>query len=177
MIFLLLRFSFFMISISSFAHSGIHTKRVALKVYTPSDYSNHPEQTWNHFTKKLPKPLRRHLSQKYHASFITSCTGSYTSKNAQNYIVGFIEGKKNAGHSMMFSIDKKTMKVSSVLIKTYQNISSEIYGHIVPVVEVYCEKGFVISKTQENGLPAYTYDKNKKTFTFSLKHSASIEGH
>ena len=59
------------------------------------------------------------------------------------------------------------------MIREYANISFQIYSYSVPVVEVYCEEGYVISKMNTDGLAAYKYDADLKSFSYSKKYSVS----
>lgn len=149
----------------SFAYAD---KKVEVKEYTPSDYRTNPVETWDYFYAHLPKVLATKLTEEG-ASFITACKGNYVDKTADEHVIGFINGKKNMGVAMVYSINKKTSAISSKVVKEFPSIASEIVESVVPVVEVYCEKDFIQAKTNQDGLPAYRYDQKTKTFQASEK--------
>lgn len=148
---------------------SLHAK--VQKVFSPSDYPNFPEKTYKYFVNLLPTQLNHYLLKKHNASFITSCKGSYVNKDAHEYVVGFINGKINKGYSKVFSINKKSKKITETLVMEYSDIAAQIMEYQVPVIEVYCKKGFIFSKLPVNGLPAYIYNEKKKAFEYSEQNS------
>lgn len=130
--------------------------------YTPWDYYTSNIIDKDRYTKDFPEVIKNEIRYK---SFITSCKGSYISKNSEDYVVGYIDGEANSGFAKLYSLDKKTQKLNVYEIRKYSNIAATINSNYFPIIEVYCYSGFVGAKnSQHDGVPAYKF--NPKTNKF-----------